>query len=399
MTEDNRSREPGAPVSAGFVALCVPEMTGREWDYVKECFDTNWVSSAGPYVDRFEQQIASYVGAQHGVATSSGTAALHLALLVAGVEPDDEVLVSTLTFIAPTNAIRYASAWPVLVDADPVYGQMDADRVQQFLENDCSWDGSSLVNKATKRRVKALLPVHILGHPVEMDPLMAVARRFELVVIEDATESLGARYKDSMVGHIGDVSCFSFNGNKLLTTGGGGLLVTDQQDWAAKARYLSTQAKDDPIEYVHNEIGFNYRMTNVQAAMGCAQLESIEPYLASKRRIYERYVEAFAEVPGLAMLPEAEWAHSACWMATVLVDAETFGMDSRELLRHLDREKIQARPLWQPMHQSMAHAGSPAVGGEVAERFVAVALSIPCSVGLTEANQERVIAAMAAAQR
>ena len=333
-----------------------------------------------------------------GVATSSGTAALHLALLVAGVEPDDEVLVSTLTFIAPANAVRYVGAWPVLIDADATNGQMDPTRVASFLNDECDWRNGALVNKTTGRRVRAVLPVHVLGHPVDMAPIVEEARRFDLVVIEDATESLGALYRGEPVGHIGDIACFSFNGNKLLTTGGGGLLVTDREEWAQKAKYLSTQAKDDPIEYVHHEIGYNYRLTNVQAAMGCAQLEQIDSYLASKRRTFERYVEAFAEVPGLRVIPEADWARSACWMPTVLVDEAQFGMDSRALLRHLEEARIQTRPLWQPLHRSRPHGTSYACGGEVAARLASEALSLPCSVGLTAEEQERVIDAVLTAQ-
>jgi perosamine synthetase len=247
--------EPGALAPTGTIPLSVPEINGNEWEYVKECLDSNWVSSAGPFVERFEQMVADYVGTQHAVATVNGTAALHLALLVAGVQPDDEVLVPALTFIAPANAVRYAGAWPVFIDAEPAYWQMDAEKVMNFLEHRCAWANGELRNKNTGRRVRGILPVHILGHPCDMDPIVDLARKFRLVVIEDATESLGALYKERMVGHLGDVACFSFNGNKVITTGGGGMIVTDNEAWAERARYLSTQAKDNPVEYIHNEIG------------------------------------------------------------------------------------------------------------------------------------------------
>lgn len=378
-----------------FIPLCVPHLMGNEWEYVKECLDTNWVSSVGSFVDRFEREMADFVGAAHGVATSSGTAALHIALLVAGVELEDEVLVPALTFIAPANAVRYCQAWPVFIDAEPRYWQMDIDKAVEFLERECIWRDGELRNRTTGRRVRAVVPVDILGHPVDIDPLLEVARRYDLAVIEDATESLGARYRGSAVGRLGDVACFSFNGNKLMTTGGGGMIVTDNEAWAKKARYLTTQAKNDPIEYVHDEIGYNYRMNNIQAALGCAQLEDIFQRLSAKRESAGAYETAFSEVPGVAPMPEASWAASAFWMYTVLIDSAEFGMDSRALLQSLADQDIQTRPLWQPLHLSKAHGGSPSYKCDVAERLYRDGLSLPCSVGLTQGERDRVIDAVA----
>ncbi len=258
--------EPGGRPGGDVVPLSVPEIRGNEWKYVKECLDTGWVSSVGSYVDRFERAMAGYIGCRRAVATVNGTAALHVALRVAGVEPDDEVLVSDLTFIAPVNAVRYLGAWPVLIDAEPDYWQMDPRQVADFLRRQCGVKQGRWHNKATGRRVRALLPVHILGHPVDMAPLVELAREFDLVVVEDASESLGAKCRQRQVGSLGDIACFSYNGNKLITTGGGGMIVTDNEAWADKAKYLTTQAKDDPLEYVHGEIGYNYRLTNVLAA-------------------------------------------------------------------------------------------------------------------------------------
>ena len=377
---------------AAFIPLCVPQVEGNEWAYVKECLDTGWVSSVGAYVDRFERGLAAAIGGGTAVATASGTAALHVALLVAGVEPGDEVLVSTLTFIAPANAIRYAGAWPVFVDAEPDFWQMCPARLREFLETGCELRDGVLRNRTTGRRVRAVLPVHILGHPVDLAPVLELARRFGLAVVEDATESLGAAYRGQAVGTFGDVSCFSFNGNKLLTTGGGGMLVSARAELAARARYLTTQAKDDPLEYVHGAIGYNYRLTNVQAAIGVAQLERLREYLAAKRRIAERYREGLADLPGLTLMREAPWAESAWWLFTLLVDEARFGMSSRALLRELDARGIQTRPLWQPLHQSPAHAGAQSTGCPVAESLHREALSLPCSVGLTESDQELVIA-------
>jgi len=389
MTKKNL--EPGAPVSEGTIPLCVPEIRGNEWKYIKECLDTNWVSSVGPFVDRFERELDSYVGTRYAVATVNGTAALHIALLVAGVQPDDEVLVSTLTFISPANAIRYVGAWPVFIDADPDYWQMDPQKVVDFLEKECRWHDGSLQNKTTGRRIKAILPVHILGHPCDMDPILEIARKYQLPVIEDATESLGAKYKGRMVGHLGDIACFSFNGNKIITTGGGGMIVTDNETWARKAKYLTTQAKDDPLEYVHNEIGYNYRLTNVQAAMGVAQLEKLEEHIAAKRRIAETYTQTVRNIPGLTPMREAEWAFSIFWMYTILVDKARCGIDSRDLLRALAAHKIQTRPLWQPVHLSEAHQDGVMLPCPVAERLNRDAISLPCSVGLTDTDQQRVV--------
>ena len=386
--------EPGAPPPAGFIPLCVPEIRGNEWRYIKECLDTNWVSSVGAFVDRFERELADYVGTKYAVATCNGTAALHIALLVAGVQPDDVVLVSTLTFISPANAIRYVGAWPVFMDAEPDYWQMDPQKVVDFLDKECQWRNGVLYDRATDRQVKAILPVHILGHPVDMDPILEVAHKYNLVVVEDATESLGAKYKDRMVGNLGDIACFSFNGNKIITTGGGGMIVTDNETWARKAKYLTTQAKDDPLEYIHNEIGYNYRLTNIQAAMGCAQLEQLDDYIAAKRRIAAAYTEAFQNVPGVTPMREADWAFSIFWMYTVLVDEAQYGISSRVLLRRLGEAKIQARPLWQPIHLSPAYAGSWIVDGSVAERLNRQALSLPCSVGLTTRDIQRVISVL-----
>ncbi|HEY9428674.1 MAG TPA: LegC family aminotransferase [Gemmatimonadaceae bacterium] len=385
---------PGAPAAAGFVPLCVPELRGNEWTYVKECLDTNWVSSVGAYVDRFEHAMADRVGVAHAVATVNGTAALHIALQLAGVRADDEVLVSTLTFIAPANAIRYVGAHPVFIDAEPDHWQMDTAKLASFLENDCERQGGELRDRATGRRVSAIVPVHILGHPVEMGAVLELAKRYGLKVVEDATESLGATWRGRPVGQLGDIACFSFNGNKLITTGGGGMLVTDDEALAKRARHLTTQAKDDPIEYVHAEVGYNYRLTNVLAALGVAQMEVLDEYIEQKRAIAARYAEGLGDVPGITLMSEAPWARSVFWLYTVLVDERVYGMDSRALLRTLGERKIQSRPLWQPLHLSGAHRGESTTECPVAERLNREALSLPCSVGLSESEQARVIEAI-----
>ena len=332
------------------IPLSVPEISGNEWKYIKECLDTNWVSYLGSFVDQFEETIADYVGAKYGVATVNGTAALHTALLVAGIEAEDEVLVSTLTFIAPVNSIRYIGAWPVFIDSEPKYLQMDANKVAEFLEKECRWTSGALYNKVTGRRIKAILPVHILGHPVDMDPIVEIARKYDLIVIEDAAESLGARYKGKKVGHLGDISCFSFNGNKVITTGGGGMVATDNESWALRAKHLTTQAKSDKLEYLHDEIGYNYRMNNIQAAMGLAQMEKLNEFIGKKRQIAATYTEGLKDVPNLVLMCEDEHAHSTYWLYTLLVGQLDSKQSSRELIKQMNQLGIHSRPLWLPAH-------------------------------------------------
>ena len=386
------------PSESDLIPLCVPEIVGREWQYIKECLDTNWVSSVGAFVDKFEIGLASYIGVKRSVATTSGTAALHIALLVAGVQPDEEVLVSTLTFIAPANAIRYVGAWPLFVDADPVYWQMDISKLYDFVKNDCDWESGSLHNKHTGRRITAIMPVDILGHSCDIEPIVELARQYNLVVIEDATESLGSQYYGHMVGQLADIACFSFNGNKTITTGGGGLLVTNNDEWANRARYLTTQAKDNAIEYIHNEIGYNYRLTNLQAAMGCAQLESLDDYVMKKRSLALVYSDALNKVDGIKPMVVADWCTSSYWLYTVLVDPNEYGITSRGLMSLLTQYNIQTRPLWQPNHLSPAHAQSYYLGGPVSENLFNNALSLPSSVGLTKEQQNRVIECVVSSQ-
>lgn len=377
-------------MSSDPIPLAVPVLQGKEWTYIKECLDTNWVSAIGPFVEKFERTVAERLKAGQAVATVNGTAALHTALIVTGIRPNDEVLVSTLTFIAPANAIRYCGAWPVFIDAESTYWQMDPERVKDFLDKQCQVKNGGLANKKTGRRVRAILPVHILGHPVDMDPLLEMARRYDLTIIEDATECLGAKYKGRNVGTLGDLGCFSFNGNKIITTGGGGMIVTQNPAWADRARYLTTQAKDDPVEYIHQEIGYNYRLTNLQAAIGCAQMEELDSFIDSKRRIASTYAQGLEGLPGVQFMREASEAFSIYWLYTILIRKES-GRGSRDLLKSLGEMGIQSRPLWKPLHRSPAHQGSQVVGGEVADRLSEEALSLPSSSNLSAEDQERVI--------
>lgn len=390
-----RSSAPAKPAAKdAAIPLFEPLICGNEWRYVKECLDTGWISSVGSYVTRFEDEMARLVGTRHAVATANGTAALHAALLVGGVSPDDEVLVSDLTFIASANSIRYAGAHPVFMDAEDRYFQIDVEKTLRFLEKDCRWSKGVLRDKATGRRVRAIMPVDVLGHPADVAPLAAAARKYDLLLIEDASEALGSRYRGSPTGKGADMACFSFNGNKLVTTGGGGAVTTDAPAFAKRIKHLTTQAKCDPVEYIHDQVAYNYRMTNVLAAIGTAQLEQLTRFVARKRRIAERYAAGLADVPGLTVMREAEWAYSTYWMYTVLVDEKRFGMDSRALLAKLAAAGIMTRPLWQPMHLSPAHRGARDAGCATAARLYRDALSLPSSVNLSDGQQDRVVAAL-----
>lgn len=373
-----------SPLAQQLIPLSVPKLGGNEWKYVKECLDTGWVSSVGPFVERFERMVADFVGTKCAVATVNGTSAIHIALKVAGVEAGDEVLISAITFIAPANAIRYLGAFPVFIDAEPNYWQMDPAKVSDFLTNKCEWRKGALYNSSTGRRVKGIVPVHVLGHPVDSDPILEIAQKFNLVVVEDATESLGAKYRGRMVGNLGEIACFSFNGNKIITTGGGGMIVTNNEAWAHKAKYLTTQSKDDPLEYIHHEVGYNYRLTNLLAAVGCAQMEQLPSFIQNKREIAFKYTRQLCDIPGIMTMPEAAWAFSTHWLYTILVDKKRFGMNSRDLLKLLAKNNVQSRPLWQPLHRSLAMADTERMSCPIADQLNRDAISIPCSVGLSD---------------
>ncbi|HZC31261.1 MAG TPA: aminotransferase class I/II-fold pyridoxal phosphate-dependent enzyme, partial [Gaiellaceae bacterium] len=368
----------------GVIPLAIPDVGEEEVALVGDAMRSGWVAY-GPYVDRFESEIAELVGAKHAVGVGSGTFALHVALLLAGVQPDDEVLVSTLTFISPAFAIRYAGAWPVLMDAEPEYRQLDVEKLADFLREETTRAGGELRNRKTGRRIGAILPVGILGHPVDMDAVNELAAEYGVPVVEDGAETLGATYRDRPAGHLAPLACLSFNGNKLITSASGGMIVTDDDALAGRARYLIAQAKDDPLEYVHGEIGFNYRLSNLHAAFGVGQLHRLPEFVDAKRRIAERYEEGFADVPGIVTPREAPWAQSTFWLYTIEAD------ESRALMRGLLDAGIQVRPLWQPLHESPALRGAQAYRCETAERLHRRGLSLPCSVSLTENDQARVI--------
>jgi len=368
------------------IPLAVPNLAGNEWAYIKDCLDTNWVSYAGPYVDRFERELAGQAGAQHAVATASGTAALHVALLLAGVGWDDEVVMPGLTFVAPANAVRYCGAWPVFTDVRESDWQWDVQQVGEFLEAGCGMRDGKLVNKRTGRRIAALLPVHLLGGMCDVDAVAGLATRYALPVVEDAAECLGGRYKGRPIG----AACpacrgpmrlvaTSFNGNKIITTGGGGAILTEDPALAARAKHLTTTAKADKIEFLHDEVGYNYRLTNIAAAMGVAQLEKLAAYVEIKRGIAARYAEGLRGQVGIALHPEPACCRSTFWMYTVMLNRP-----SRPVVDALNARGIMSRPLWMPIPSLPPFRdGCHVVNIQVAERLYRQALSLPCSVGLS----------------
>ena len=370
-----------------FLPLSIPHIAGREWDYVKDCLDTGWVSSVGSYVTKFEEEFAKAVGTYHAVATANGTTALQVALQVCGVKPGDQVLVSDLTFIASANSISHIGATPIFIDAEARNWQMDADCVAEYLANECSFSNGETFHKSSGQRVKAIMPVHILGIPVDLDPILELAQEYNIAIVEDATESLGAEYKHRKIGSIGDAAAFSFNGNKLITTGGGGMIATNNDSLAKRSKHLTTTAKTDPIEFIHDEVGYNYRLVNILAAIGCAQLEQLSGFLAKKQEIAGWYNDLLGHSHDMIPMPEPSYGKSAKWLYTVRFP----GRSSRPILQHLDSKQIQTRPLWQCMHRSPAYQHLPARSCPIADVLQAECLSLPCSVNLEKSDAERVV--------
>lgn len=371
------------------IPLSVPCLRGREWDYVKECLDTNWVSYLGPFVDRFETTLAEQTGAAHAAAVASGTAALHIALILSGVEPGDEVVMPALTFVAPANAVRYCGAWPVFTDVRREDWQWDVGQVGKFLNTGCVVRDGRLVNKATGRRIAALLPVHLMGGMCDVDAVAELANWYNLPVVEDAAECLGARWNGRGIGAPSAAArrivTTSFNGNKIITTGGGGAILTNDRNLHAQARHLTTTAKTGALEFVHDQVGYNYRLTNVAAAIGVAQLEVLDQYVETKRRIADMYRKALAGLP-VVLHPEPAGCRSIFWLYTVCL-----ATNSRGLISRLNKHGVMARPFWTPMHRLPMFKEAHVHGAEVAEGLFDRGISLPSSIGLTEADQGRVI--------
>ncbi|MEG1895238.1 MAG: LegC family aminotransferase [Oscillospiraceae bacterium] len=376
-----------------FIPLSVPNFAGNEQKYVDSAMASAWVSTGGGYVTEFETKLAEYVKMPTAVATASGTAALHLALLVSGVGAKDEVIVPTVTFIAAVNPVKYVGAQPIFVDCDD-YLCMSPKSVRSFLENNCIIKDGQTINKNTNAVVKAMLPVHVFGNMCCMEELMDIAKQYNLLVIEDATEALGTvyqegRYKGRYAGTIGDIGCYSFNGNKIITTGGGGMLVSNREAFAAHAKHLSTQAKSDEVRFYHDEIGYNYRMTNLQAALGVAQLEELEEFIAIKHRNYDFYKDTLDGVNGLKILPFREGVRSNKWFYSLYLDTCTMSTD--QVMAGMMEDKIQTRPIWALISELVPYKGS--FKGDItnAQKHFKRVINLPCSTNLT-LEQAKIVA-------
>ncbi len=361
--------------------LSPPHIGPDELAFVTEAFETNWVAPIGPHVDAFEREFAAHVGSKHAVAVSSGTAALHLALRLVGVERGDEVLVSDLTFCASVNPILYEGGVPVFVDSERASWNLDPTLVEDALK----------ARAASGRQVKALVPVHLYGQTVDLDPLVELCERYGVAMVEDAAEALGATYKGRSPGTFGRAGIFSFNGNKIITTSGGGMLVTDDADLAAHAKKLATQARDDAPHYEHSEIGYNYRMSNVLAGIGRGQLRQLEDRVQARRRIFETYRQGLGDLPGVTFMPEAPWGRHTRWLTCLTIDPEAFGATREDVRLALEAENVEARPVWKPMHLQPAYRAYEVLGGAVGEEIFETGLCLPSGSAMTEADVQRVM--------
>ena len=369
------------------IPLSVPLLNGNEWKYVKECIDTEWVSSAGKYVDLFEKKIAEYTGSKYAIACVNGTAALQVSLRLVGVEPDDEVIVSTLTFIASVNAITYNNAIPIFMDADKYYN-IDAEKTIEFIKNETVFKNGFTYNKKTNNKITAIIPVHVWGNACWFDELVDLCEKRNITVVEDACESLGTfynngKYEGKHTGTIGKLGCLSFNGNKIITTGGGGMILTDDESLAEKAKYLTTQAKDDPIRYIHDEIGYNFRLTNIQAALGVAQLEQLPSILKRKKEIYDFYQSTIENIEGLSLSNPPEYADNNHWLNLLQIDNKVYNEDREVLMKRLEENGIQTRPVWKLNHEQKPYKDCQYYKVKNVKKLVENSLCLPSSSSLS----------------
>jgi perosamine synthetase len=377
------------------IHLSEPTLNGNEWKYVKECIDSEWVSSAGKYVDLFEMKIAEYTGSKYAIACTSGTAAIQVSLRLAGVEPGDEVIVPTLTFIASVNAIAYSDARPIFMDADNFYN-IDSEKTINFIKNETVFKNRVTYNKRTDKKISAILPVHVWGNACWFDELIDLCEERNIGVVEDACESLGTtynegKYKGKQPGTIGKLGCLSFNGNKIITTGGGGMILTDNRNLAEKAKYLTTQAKDDPLRYVHNEIGYNYRLTNIQSALGVAQLEQLPTILKRKKEIFNHYKSAVENIDGIELSVGPNYAENNHWLNLLQIDTKFCGCDRESIMNKFQEKYIQVRPVWKLNHEQKPYHKCQSYKIEKAPELVSNSLCIPSNTNLTKLDINNVI--------
>jgi pyridoxal phosphate-dependent aminotransferase EpsN len=364
------------------IYLSPPHMGGAELGLVQDAFASNWIAPLGPNVDAFEREFGTAVGVAHATALMSGTAGLHLALLLLGIGAGDEVIVPSLTFAATANAVAYTGASPVFVDSEEASWNIDPDLLAAELER----------RSAAGALPAAVVIVDIYGQPADYDRLLPACAEYDIPVIEDAAEALGALYKGRPLGRFGKCGVFSFNGNKIITTSGGGMLVSDDAEFVAGARYLATQARDPAPHYEHSAIGYNYRMSNLLAAVGRGQLQVLEDRVEARRQIFEIYRERLGDLPGVGFMPEPEWARSTRWLTCITIEPAEFGATREAVRLALEAENIESRPLWKPMHLQPVFSERSVVGGRVSQRLFDLGLCLPSGSALTEDQIDRISA-------
>ena len=378
------------------IPLSTPNFIGKEWKYIKECLDDGWVSSSGKFVELFESRISEYTKSNFSVACINGTSAIHISLLLAGVKPNDEVIVPCLTFIAPINAVRYCNANPVFMDCDD-FCNLDKEKTINFINEETytSKEGFA-INKTTDKRISALLVTHVFGNAVSLHKLVGIWKKRKIKIIEDASESLGTFYKQGPLkgkhtGTIGSFGCLSFNGNKIITAGGGGMILTDSKSAAKKAKYLTTQAKNDPLKYIHNEIGYNYRLSNLQASIGVAQLEKLPQFLKSKKKIFSLYSDGISSINGLEINQVPKFSSNNHWINLLKIDKDKYGKDPQRLMAYLDKNLIESRPIWFLNHKQKPFKNFQNYRIENAPDLVKNSLCLPSSTNLKEEDIEKII--------
>ena len=377
------------------INLSEPSLKGNELRYVTKCIKDEWVSSSGNFVNQFEKKIAKYTNAKYAIACINGTSALHISLKLVGVKKGDEVIVPTLTFIAPINAIYYNSAIPVFMDADNSHN-IDVQKTMQFIKEETFFKNGNTYNKVTKNKISAIIPVHVWGNAVWFDELYKLCRERNISIVEDASESLGTKYSKGIfskkhTGTIGIIGCLSFNGNKIITAGGGGMLLTDNQKIAERAKYLTNQAKDDKIWFIHNDLGYNYRLTNIQAALGLAQLEKLPIFLNKKININMKYSSSINGTEGLSVLPVPEYANNNHWMNILQIKPKIINKTIKKIIISFSNNGIETRPVWQLNHLQKLYKKCQTYKVENAQKIIKTSLCLPSSVSMNLENINRVV--------
>tara|TARA_Y100000590_G_scaffold470735_1_gene668997 strand:- start:3978 stop:5150 length:1173 start_codon:yes stop_codon:yes gene_type:complete len=381
-----------------YIPLSVPTIKGNEWSYIKECLDTEWVSSAGKYVELFEEKISSYTGSKFAVACVNGTSALQISLKLAGVEPEHEVIVPSITFIAPVNAVHYNRAMPIFMDSDD-YFNIDVEKTIEFIKLETKFKQGKTYNNKTGKIISAIIPVHIFGNGVNLDLLYQICKERNIKIIEDASESIGTVYSEGFfsgkhTGTIGDFGCLSFNGNKIITSGGGGMILTNDEELAKQAKYITSQAKDDPIKFIHNEVGYNFRLTNIQAALGVAQLEQLPNFLKVKKEINRYYFKKIKDISGISLCETPAYANNNFWLNLIKIDPKILNKDINSIINDLARNNIESRPVWHPNHLQQQYKNCQNYKVNNSLKLVSNSLCIPSSIKLNNNDLIRIISVL-----